>query len=58
MSGGYRKPPKNGQFKKGHSGNPRERPNKPLSEPEPTAYLFRKVENEMVVVEGGVARRS
>jgi hypothetical protein len=52
MSVGYRKPPKNGQFKKGQSGNPRGRPKKP-SQPVSTAYLFRKVANEMVVIEAG-----
>jgi hypothetical protein len=52
MSSGYRKPPENGQFKKGQSGNPKGRPKKP-SEPVSTAYLFRKVANEMVVVEAG-----
>src|ERR1700730_14484659 len=52
MSVGYRNPPKNGQFKKGQSGNPRGRPKKP-SQPVSTAYLFRKVANEMVVIEAG-----
>src|SRR5271169_3318678 len=50
MSAGYRKPPKNGQFKKGQSGNPKGRPKKP-SQPVSTAYLFRKVANQMVPVE-------
>ena len=50
MSGGYRKPPKNSQFKKGQSGNPKGRPKKP-SQPVSRAYLFRKAANEMVVVE-------
>ena len=50
MNGGYGKPPKNGQFKKGQSGNPKGRPKKP-SQPVSTAYLFRKIANERVVVE-------
>jgi len=50
MNGGYGKPPKNGQFKKGQSGNPKGRPKKP-SQPASTAYLFRKIANERVVVE-------
>ena len=42
MSIGYRNPPKNNQFKKGRSGNPKGRPKqdrKQLSE----GHLFRKV---------------
>jgi Family of unknown function (DUF5681) len=50
MNGGYGKPPKNGLFKKGQSGNPKGRPKKP-SEPLSRAYLFRKVANERAVVE-------
>ena len=51
MSVSYRKPPKNGQFKKGQSGNPKGRPKKP-SEPVSTAYLFHKVANERVDEKG------
>jgi Family of unknown function (DUF5681) len=47
-----RKPPKNGQFKKGQSGNPRGRPKKP-SQPVSRAHLFRKVANETVTIEVG-----
>ena len=50
MKDGYGKPPKNGQFKKGQSGNPKGRPKK-ASQPVSTAYLFRKIANERVVVE-------
>jgi hypothetical protein len=55
MSGGYGKPPKNGQFKKGQSGNPKGRPKK---QPEPVsrAYLFRKVANEMVAIGAGSSK--
>jgi Family of unknown function (DUF5681) len=47
-----RKPPKNRQFKKGQSGNPRGRPKKP-PRPVSRAHLFRKVANEMVNIEVG-----
>jgi hypothetical protein len=57
MSGGYGKPPKNGQFKKGQSGNSKGRPKKP-SEPVSTAYLFRKIANETVVVETGSGKKT
>jgi hypothetical protein len=52
MSVGYRKPPKSGQFRKGQLGNPKGRPQKP-SQPVSTAYLFRKVANEMVAIQTG-----
>jgi hypothetical protein len=50
MNGGCGKPPKNGQFKKGRSGNPKGGPKKP-PQPVSTAYLFRKIANETVAVE-------
>ena len=50
MTAGYGEPPKNSQFKKGRSGNPKGRPKKP-SQPVSTAYLFRKVASETVTVE-------
>lgn len=43
-------PQKSGQFKKGQSGNPGGRQKMP-SQPVSRAYLFRKVANELVVVE-------
>jgi len=57
MSSGYGKPPKNGQFKKGQSGNRKGRPRKP-SEPVSTAYRFRKIANERVVLETGSGKTS
>lgn len=50
MSVGYGEPPKNSQFKKGRSGNPKGRPKK-TSQPVSAAFLFRKVASEMVTVE-------
>jgi hypothetical protein len=48
MSGGYGRPPKSRQFKKGQSGNPRGRPK---MQPEMSrAYLFRKVVKETICV--------
>jgi Family of unknown function (DUF5681) len=49
VSVGYKKPPASGQFKKGQSGNPKGRPTN-APEPASAAYLFRKVANEMVVM--------
>lgn len=51
MSVGYGNPPTAGRFKKGRSGNPRGRP--PNAVTVSTAYLFRKVANEAVAIEGG-----
>lgn len=55
MSVGYKNPPKAGRFKKGRSGNPRGRP--PSAVTVSTAYLFRKVANEAVAIEGGQMTR-
>ena len=56
MSVGYKKPPPSGQFKKGQSGNPKGRPK--VSEPASAAYLFRKVANEMVVMNSANGKQS
>jgi len=52
MSGGYGKPPKSGQFKKGKSGNLKGCP-KQTEQPVSVSYLFRKVATEEVIIEGG-----
>jgi hypothetical protein len=57
VSVGYKKPPPIGQFKKGQSGNPKGRPTK-ASEPASAAYLFRKVANEMVVLNSASGEQS
>lgn len=49
MSIGYKKPPIGGQFKKGQSGNRKGRPTQD-PKPESAAYLFRKVANEIAVM--------
>jgi hypothetical protein len=47
---GYRKPPKNGQFKKGISGNPSGRPKKPS---DPASDLMKELQSRVTYHEKG-----
>ena len=52
--GGYGKPPKSGQFKKGHSGNPKGRDKKSAD----LTTIIRKSAKERVVVQENGTRKS
>src|SRR6266478_755263 len=48
---GYKKPPRESQFKKGQSGNRRGRPRR-VARPKSMAQIFREVASETVKIEG------
>jgi hypothetical protein len=50
MTTGYRNPPKNSQFKKGRSGNPKGRPRQTVRQAS-TGSQFRKVAKEQISIE-------
>ena len=50
MNKGNRTPPKNTQYKKGRSGNPKGRPRRPAPQVS-TGSLFRKVAREQILIE-------
>ena len=50
MTTGYGKPPKNTQFKKGRSGNPKGRP-RPTVQQVSEGSIFRKVAKEQISIE-------